>query len=417
MNDVSMSAMPQVSPVQFAGRPGFIRLLFKNALLSVVTFGFYRFWARTSVRRYLWNNVVVGGEPLEYAGRGIELFIGFLIAMAIIAPLAAVYGVIQYLMLISPLWAVSAQLIYFAVIGVLIQVAVFRARRYRLSRTQWRGIRCWQDGSSWRYVGISLLYGLLTLVTLGLAAPWMNTALQRYKIEHTIFGNRRFSFTGSGSGLIGRWLVVYVLGALPLIVFFTLNAGTWLEMATAVGGGEIDEEEFRELATEIRGWWILSFAYLFGIVAWLWYRVSEFRYFVAHTEFGAVRLTSAAKLRRFILIFLGYAASMIGLMIAVAVIASLIFAASFFATVGTGAEIKTALANPLFWVEGAFIFATFLLANYVLAQYFMTYRIARHIVSTMTVTNLASVESVVQSTQARPGYGEGLADAFDIGAI
>ncbi len=417
MNDVSMSAMPQVSPVQFAGRPGFIRLLLKNALLSIVTFGFYRFWARTAVRRALWNNVVIGGEPLEYTGRGIELFIGFLIAMAIIAPLAAIYGVIQYLMLISPIWALAAQLIYFAVIGVLIQVAIFRARRYRLSRTQWRGIRCWQDGSSWRYVGISLVYGLLTLVTLGIAAPWMNTALQRYKIEHTIFGNRRFTFTGSGRGLIGRWLVVFALGALPLFIFLALNADIWIDMTAAIGGGEIDEEEFKELAAEIRGWWILPLVYVLGGVAWLWYSVAQFRYFVAHTEFGAVRLSSAAKLRRFVLIFLGYIASMIGLMIAVAIVASLIFAASFFAVIGSGADMKTALANPLFWVEGVFIFASFMLANYVIAQYFMTYRIARYIVSTMTVTNLASVESVVQSTQARPRYGEGLADAFDIGAI
>jgi hypothetical protein len=47
----------------------------------------------------------------------------------------------------------------------------------------------------------------------------------------------------------------------------------------------------------------------------------------------------------------------------------------------------------------------------------MTWRVARHIVSTIAIVNLASVESVVQSTQARPRYGEGLADAFDIGAI
>jgi uncharacterized membrane protein YjgN (DUF898 family) len=416
MNDVSLTATPQVSPVQFAGRKGFIRLLLKNALLSVITAGFYRFWARTSVRRYLWNNVVIGGEPLEYTGRGIELFIGFLIAMAIIAPLAAVYGVIQYLFLASPRWAVGAQVIYFAIIGVLIQVAIFRARRYRLSRTQWRGIRCWQDGSSWRYVGISLLYGFLSLVTLGLAVPWMNTALQRYKIEHTIFGDRRFSFTGSGRDLIGRWLVVYAVGALPLLAFLALNVATYLKMLPLFG----DAGRQRELALlmqQIQGWWLLSIVYVGGAIIWLWYRVAEFRYFVSHTEFGAIRLTSAAKLRRFILIFLGYVGSLFLLMLVVALVASAVFAASFFSAIGSAEDLKTVVASPWFWVEAVFVGASFMLANYVLAQYFMTWRVARHIVSTITIVNLASVESVVQSTQARPRYGEGLADAFDIGAI
>ena len=416
MNDISTTAMPQVSPVQFAGRKGFIRLLLKNALLSVITAGFYRFWARTSVRRYLWNNVVIGGEPLEYTGRGLELFIGFLIAMAIIAPLAAVYGVIQYLFLASPRWAVGAQVLYFAIIGVLIQVAIFRARRYRLSRTQWRGIRCWQDGSSWRYVGISLLYSLLSLVTLGLAVPWMNTALQRYKIEHTIFGDRRFSFTGSGRDLIGRWLVIYAIALLPFLAFVALNVATYLKMLPLVG----DAGHRRELALlmqQIQGWWLLSIVYVGGAIAWLWYRVAEFRYFVSHTEFGAIRLASAAKLRRFVLIFLGYVGSLFLLMLVVALVASAVFAASFFPAIGSQEDIKAVVASPWFWVEAVFVGASFMLANYVLAQYFMTWRVARHIVSTITIINLASVESVVQSTQARPRYGEGLADAFDIGAI
>lgn len=412
MNDVSMSAMPQVSPVQFAGRPGFIRLLLKNALLSVVTLGFYRFWARTAVRRYLWNNVVIGGEPLEYTGRGIELFIGFLIALAIIAPLAAVYGVIQYLFLASPLWAAGAQFLYFAIIGVLIQVAIFRARRYRLSRTQWRGIRCWQDGSSWRYVGISLLYGLLTLVTLGLAAPWMSTALQRYKIEHTIFGNRRFSFTGSGSGLIARWLVVFALGALPVVIFLALNASTWMEMMTALGSGEIDEEEFKDLAREIRGWWILPLVYICGGLAFVWYRIAEFRYFVANTHFGEIHLRSSAKMSRIVLIFLGYFASLVGLALLIGLLAAAVGAGMWGLFGGTGDSAKSWVALlPIVLVVGIWF------ANHLLVQFFLTYLVTRHISETIAIANLASVESVMQSTEARPRYGEGLADAFDLGAV
>ncbi len=409
MNDVSVTASPAV-PVVFAGRPGFIRLLLKNALLSIVTFGFYRFWARTAVRRALWNNVIIGGEPLEYTGRGVELFIGFLIAMAIIAPMAAIYGLIQYLLFVSPQIAVAAQIAYFAVLGVLIQVAIFRARRYRLSRTQWRGIRCWQDGSTWRYVGLSLLYGLLSVVTLGLAVPWMNTALQRYKIEHTIFGNRRFSFTGTGRGLIGKWLVVYALGALPLLAFAAMNFGVWWEMLELFSTPDVDQDDFRMLGAQIRGWWLLPFIYIGGGIAFLWYRIAEFRYFVANTQFGAITLRSAAKMTRVVLIFLAYVGCLILGVLAVALIAT---------TVG-GLLLSALGLKPRYdwWllIPFALILDTYLV-NLIVAQYFLTYRFARHFISTMTITNLAAVETVVQSKEARPRFGEGLADAVDLGAV
>ena len=31
------------------------------------------------------------------------------------------------------------------------QFAIYRARRYRLTRTVWRGVRFWMDGSGWLY--------------------------------------------------------------------------------------------------------------------------------------------------------------------------------------------------------------------------------------------------------------------------
>ena len=33
------------------------------------------------------------------------------------------------------------------------QFAIYRARRYRLTRTVWRGVRFWMNGSGWAYAG------------------------------------------------------------------------------------------------------------------------------------------------------------------------------------------------------------------------------------------------------------------------
>ncbi len=61
-----------------------------NFVLNLVTLGFYRFWAKTRVRRYLWSRISLYGDRLEYTGLGKELFIGFLIAMAILVPFFAI---------------------------------------------------------------------------------------------------------------------------------------------------------------------------------------------------------------------------------------------------------------------------------------------------------------------------------------
>ncbi len=74
--------------VAFTGQNGdFRRLVTLGALLEVVTFGFYRFWLQTNMRRHLWTHTVVADDALEYTGRGRELLIGFLFALAILAPL------------------------------------------------------------------------------------------------------------------------------------------------------------------------------------------------------------------------------------------------------------------------------------------------------------------------------------------
>lgn len=50
-------------------------------LLNIVTLTIFRFWGRTHFRRRLQADTKVGSQPLEYTGRGMELFLGFVIAI------------------------------------------------------------------------------------------------------------------------------------------------------------------------------------------------------------------------------------------------------------------------------------------------------------------------------------------------
>lgn len=130
----------------------------------------------------------------------------------------------QLLALANPLAAGALQIANLIALLLLVQAAIFRARRYRLSRTRWRGIRAGQDGSTWNYIATAVAYGLLTSVTLGIAVPWMRVALEGYVMNNTRFGDRHFRFDAKARKLLPIWLTFYgvVVAALVAVGFIVI---------------------------------------------------------------------------------------------------------------------------------------------------------------------------------------------------
>ena len=70
----------------------------RNALLNILTLTFYRFWARTRVRRYLWSRTFLLEEPLEYTGLSVELVLGFLLTVVLLGvPVVGASVAVQFL--------------------------------------------------------------------------------------------------------------------------------------------------------------------------------------------------------------------------------------------------------------------------------------------------------------------------------
>jgi uncharacterized membrane protein YjgN (DUF898 family) len=194
----------------FTGRmQAFRKIILRGALLQILTFGIYRFWLTTDARRFLWANTEIGGDSLEYAGTAMELFLGFLMAIALLVPVYVMLfiGSLE-LGVVSQLSSVGA-FVFLAVFG---QYAYYRARRYRLTRTVFRGIRFHQSGSPFSYALRSLFWGAVTALSAGLAFPWAQASLERYKLAHTHYGGWEGQFAGSGARLflrgIGLWLLL-----------------------------------------------------------------------------------------------------------------------------------------------------------------------------------------------------------------
>ena len=99
-----------------------------NALLTLITLGIYRFWAKTNIRRFFWRNVSLLDDPLEYTGTGGELFVGFLIVIAVLFPLGLIYGAINTLVPPHhPEMHIALEATYYIVLFALLRVAVFAA--------------------------------------------------------------------------------------------------------------------------------------------------------------------------------------------------------------------------------------------------------------------------------------------------
>ena len=80
--------------------------------------------------------------------------------MAIIVPIYLAYFIAGLEAERFKAFASIPLVLFFYVFG---QFAIYRARRYRLTRTVWRGVRFWMSGSGWAYAGWSLLWGLGTI--------------------------------------------------------------------------------------------------------------------------------------------------------------------------------------------------------------------------------------------------------------
>lgn len=226
--------------IRFLGaRRAYWRLLMRGAALLMVTLGIYRFWLATDVRRFLWANTEVAGETLEYTGTPLELLLGFLIAVAILIPVYAGFFLAALdLGTIGQLSGVMA----FAALGVLGQYAVYRARRYRLTRTIYRGLRFHQSGSAWRYALRAILWWSATALTCGLAYPFQLASLERYKMRNTYYGDLAGSFAGSGFRLFLRGLPMWfaVIAPLALTVGAFIDVVDWNALGDALSAGGDD---------------------------------------------------------------------------------------------------------------------------------------------------------------------------------
>lgn len=380
-----------------SGKAVFMRLL-KNKLLAIPTFGLYRFWGKTHLRRLLWQSVRIGDDRLTYHGTAKELFIGFLIAMVL---LMIVFGVLTFVLQLvvarGSAEAAISQLLNGVLLVLFWQFAKYRLWRYRLSRTSYRTIRFYQSGSAFKYTGLFAFWGLASLLTLGWLYPVMRKKLTEYRLNQMAFGDQHFQFAGSTRKFYQiYWPFIAAVNAYVFIpIFFILPQ----EAFRGIANGQALSPGMQQLVYFGAGVGILL---MLGVaVLWVIAKVKEFNYTAGSTSFSGTDFTADLPVKRV------FKTGVIGILVAVA-------AYSFVATLfGIGAA-----TNSGFFITLGFIsmFVAILLVD--LIVFMVLYiPIARLMSEHIYISNSDVFKDVAVSSENSPKYGEGLADALDVGAF
>lgn len=370
------------------------KLALVTSLLTLITVGIYRFWGKTRIRKYIWSSVNIDGDSLEYTGTGIEKFLGFLVAVVI---LAIYLGIVQmglfFLglnMFIEP--TTEAQLIaqiaaiYITIFAVLplTYFARYRARRYKLARTRWRGIRFGADAAAWGYVWRVIAHGLLSIVTLGIMLPRQTFYLEKYLTDRSHFGDATFHQGG-------KWTALYK-GMKHLLI--------GLVIAIAAGGIGAVSNSPVFFAVGI------SVGYIWMAVGYVSYGVFAFSYMAGQKKLGQdISLAARPRTSKIIGIYIGgsvliaiFAGAIIG------VTALIVGDPGAFANVGVGAGII-----------GVGVYISTLLVMGALSLVLITQPIIAHFCNSITVYNREALAEIGQREADKGADAEGFADALDVG--
>jgi uncharacterized membrane protein YjgN (DUF898 family) len=257
----------------------------------------------------------------------------------------------------------------------LIGVAIYRAQRYRLSRTRWRAIRGALVGSANSYAWTYFWTGLVAVLTLGWALPWRSTKLQGLMTRDMRFGSEPFRFDASPGPLYARFALLWVVA---IIIYSAMGLGIakvlgLFDLDTQFGGEGSpfqlgpDGEMMPTPRTIGMIYGIIFLAMMAFSVFAAWYRASQIRHFVNHTHFDG---------------------------------------ATFKSTLSTAGLIWVSVSNVFIVLGTLGILAPIAQA-----------RLARYMVNNLEVAGTVRLAEVTQAAEQNIRYGEGLAQAFDVDAF
>ncbi len=391
---------------------GLLALSATNFLLRFVTLGIYSFWGKTEVRKRIWSGIRIEGEPLQYSGTGKELFLGFLIIFgAVLLPITLISLAVSLIFgPESPAHVIFPILLY-PLIFILIGIGTYRAQRYRLTRTVWRGIRGGMQGSDVHYAWTYFWSALLLPSTLGWLTPWRSTELQKILTRDSRFGDRAFTFTAKPGPLYRSFSALWfgsLFIAIAAVSIFSLNIDIKMFMPDEFGPKLPSPEHTIKMIALIYA--IFIAAYFAYYILSAWYRSKSINHFAAHTHFEGATFRSTVTGFGLVRVAVGnFLLNVMGWIIGLALF-GLLLAPVWILNAGGIANEGTEGLRSVAMAVGALA----LIASSGLFSPIIQARTMRYLVKNLSIDGTVPLGNIAQGEVQKLSRGEGLAQAFDI---
>jgi uncharacterized membrane protein YjgN (DUF898 family) len=306
------------------------------------------------------------------------------------------------------------------------QYAVYRARRYRLTRTVFRGLRFHQAGSAVHYAVRAMLWWIPIGMTLGLASPWATANLERYKMRNTFYGNLGGSFAGAGGRLFGRTILIWFLVISPFVVAVAAAVTTidWAAVADTLEDEDtlglivalgIDAPLMRGIGLLIPG---VVWAVVASLILYPAYQAIVMRWWLGGLRLGGTAVASDLRMRRYYGAYLQYLLYVALFSIAFFSVAAVIGGIGYIALRG---EIDLAhaslLRDGLLAGSGLIAYVIYIVGVSTIYQVTVKMRLWQVAVESMLISGIATLDHVQAGEATSSAVGEGLADALGAGAI
>ena len=191
----------------------YFRIWIVNLLFSILTLGIYSAWAKVRTKRYFYGNTELAGDRFEYLADPVAILKGRLIGVALLI-----------LYTLSGFLSTQASLAAGLVLALLLPVIFVQALRFNAYNSAWRGIRFGFDGRVEQAYVVYLLLPILSLLTLGLALPWVMHKINQFQIDNHRFGETSALATARPGGFYRIALISLGIFIVLFIVFIVASA-------------------------------------------------------------------------------------------------------------------------------------------------------------------------------------------------
>jgi uncharacterized membrane protein YjgN (DUF898 family) len=208
------SASQKTTPIIFKGNTSeYFGIWIVNLLLTIVTLGIYSAWAKVRRKKYFYNNTLIEDVGFDYHARPIAILKGRAIAFVFFIIYVSVKST-------NPMIAGALLMVLFLLIPwLVVRGSIFNARN-----SSHRGLRFDFVGTVNEAAKVFIGLGLLTAITLGLAAPYAAHQRNQFLAKSHRFGLSQFEMERVVKQFYKVYLVVFLLPFIGIVAAIAIPA-------------------------------------------------------------------------------------------------------------------------------------------------------------------------------------------------